>query len=38
VPDLGLVVVALGDVDPSFGLDGAALQTDLNAVLLPGGS
>jgi CubicO group peptidase (beta-lactamase class C family) len=38
VPDLGLVVVALGDVDPSFGLDGAALQTDLNAVLLPDGS
>jgi CubicO group peptidase (beta-lactamase class C family) len=38
VPDLGLVVVAIGDLDPSFGLDGTALQNDLNAALLPDAS
>jgi CubicO group peptidase (beta-lactamase class C family) len=34
VPDLGLVVVAIGDLAPDFGLDGAALQNDLDAALL----
>lgn len=37
VPDLGLVVVALGDLDPSLGLDGASLQAVLNTALLPDG-
>lgn len=35
VPELGLVVAALGDLDPAIGLDGSALQEALNTALLP---
>ena len=36
VPDLDLVVVALGDVEPAFGQDGSMLQDALNDSLFPG--